>query len=286
MNYTLFIQAFLSKYRGIADKNLLFHYLREELQYLILGIIYTKTKYPIYFMGGTALRLSYGINRFSEDLDFALEAPNSKFPSNRFFSDIVSAFDKKTTGFNFNANLNAKRNVVKIMLSFGQILYDIGFTPIKNQSIKIKIELDINPPGNAVHETKTYRSLFNDYLVNAYDLPTGFSGKLSAVLYREYQKGRDYYDLQWYLERRPQVAINFAYLNANSIQQGKNAFSNIQDVFRATIEKVKLTDISLLKQDLERFIHMDKASFDIWLESYIPSTIQLLQLYINTHEIR
>lgn len=286
MNYTLFLQFFLSKYRGITDKILLFHYLREELQYLILAIIFTKTKYPVYFMGGTALRLSYGINRFSEDLDFALEIPDQKFPSQTFFSDIVSTFDKKTTGFSLNGNLNTKRNVVKIMLSFGQILYDIGFTPLKNQSIKIKIELDINPPGNAMHETKRYQSLFGDYMVNVYDLPTNFSGKISAVLYREYQKGRDYYDLQWYLVRRPQVTMNFAYFNANCKQQGKSAFINEQDIFQAVILKVKQTDISLLRQDLERFIQMDSASFDIWLKNYIPATIALLQSHKNTNEIR
>lgn len=286
MNYILFLKAFQSKYSGINDKQMLFQYLREELQYLILHVLYSKMNYSIYFMGGTKLRLSYGLNRFSEDIDMALDKPDKNFPAEKFHSEIAKAFSAKVTGFQFQSKLSAKRNVVKVMLSFGQILFDIGFTPLKDQTIKIKIEIDTNPPAGAAYEKKTYRSMVGDYIVNTYDLSTGFAGKLSAVLFREYQKGRDYYDLQWYLQRKPSIPINFEYLNANTIQQGKEKFKNEKEIIEAITKKIKAIDFPLMKQDIERFIVMDSRSFSQWLENYIPETLDLLQTYQTAHESR
>ena len=131
MNYTLFLRAFQDKYKGITDKQMLFQYLREELQYLILYFLYSKMSYPAYFMGGTKLRLSYGINRFSEDIDLALNKPDKNFPTDKFHADLVNAFSEKVTGFKLHSKMNTNRNVVKIMFSFSQILFDIGFSPIE-----------------------------------------------------------------------------------------------------------------------------------------------------------
>lgn len=284
MNYILFLKAFQEKYKDIKDKQLLFQYLREELQYLILYTLYAKMRYPVYFMGGTKLRLSYRINRFSEDIDLALEKADPNFPSKKFFSDITREFSEKITGFQFNGKLSTNRNVIKIMISFGQILFDLGISPLPSQSIKIKIELDINPPDNAKYEKKTYRSFAGDYLISTHDLSTGFAGKLSAILFREYQKGRDYYDLQWYLQYKPAIHFNLDYLKANSIQQGKKDFKNMREVFTAVTKKVKKLDISLMRKDLERFVTMDFATFDNWLNNYIPETLLLLQDYQNSYE--
>ena len=279
MNYTLFLKAFQEKYKGIKDKQLLFQYLREELQYLILYALYTKSSFPIYFMGGTELRLSYGINRFSEDIDFALGRPDPDFPAEQFFSDIEKAFSEKITGFKVQAKTSAKSNVLKMMLSFSQVLYDLGISPLPDQTIKIKIELDINPPEFAKYETKTYRSIVGDYMIQTYDLSTNFTGKLAAVLFRAYQKGRDYYDLQWYLQHKPRVSLNLPYLNANSQQQGVKIFKDEQEVFLAAAQKVESLDIPLMKQDIERFITMDKETFGKWLDNYIPETLVLLETY-------
>lgn len=254
MNYILFLQAFRQKYEKIQNKQKLFQYVREELQYLILQALYTKMRYPIYFMGGTKLRLSYGLNRFSEDIDLALDKPDPNFPSQRFFIDITREFSKKTTGFQLESKLNTKTNVVKIHLSFSQILFDIGFSPLPSQTVKIKIELDINPPAHAHYEKKTYHSLTGDYLIQTHDLETGFAGKTGAILLRQYQKGRDYYDLQWYLQYRPKLSMNLDYLNANIAQQKQKPFKNEKAALTALIKKIKKLDLPLLRQDLERFV--------------------------------
>lgn len=279
MNYTLFVQAFLSKYRGIKDNQLLFQYLREELQYLILQTIFTKMTYPVYFMGGTNLRLSYGINRFSEDIDLALDKPDPDFPSEQFFADITKSFSKKVTGFDLQNSQSVNNNIVKLTLAFPRILFDLKLSPLSPQTVKIKLELDKNPPKSAAYEKRTYRSMAGDYMISTHDLPTGFAGKIHALLFREYQKGRDYYDLQWYLERNPKIDVNLKYLNAAASQQNKNSetFKNKKEVFEAIAEKVKNLDLSLMRHDLERFIIMDQRSFQEWLKAYITHTLTLLQ---------
>lgn len=285
MNYILFLKAFQEKYKGIKDKQLLFQYLREELQYLILYVLYTKMNYPIYFMGGTKLRLSYGINRFSEDIDLALDKPDSDFPAERFFAEITKAFSEKITGFHLHANFNKTRHVLKIMFAFSDILYDIGFSPLLSQTIKIKIKLDTNPPAFAVYEKKNYSSIAGDYMISTHNLATGFAGKLATVLFREYQKGRDYYDLQWYLQQKQKIPINLTYLNANAKQQKKKTFKTEKELLTAVGNKVKKLDIPLMKMDLERFIVMDENSFRQWLDNYIPYTLTLLKNYQEKHEI-
>lgn len=279
MNYNLFLQAFLEKYQGIKDNQRLFQYLREELQYLVLHALYTKMRYPIFFMWGTKLRLSYGINRFSEDIDLALDKADPHFPAEQFLLDIQNNFAEKVTGFRLQAKGNSKRNVVKVMLSFQKILFDIGCSPLPSQILKIKVELDTNPPSHAMYEKKTYRSLAGDFIVHTHDLGTGFAGKLAAILLREYQKGRDYYDLQWYLQYQPRINMNIDYLNANMIQQGKSAFKNKRTIAAAVSKKIKELDIPRMRQDLEALIGMDTTSFQLWLENYIPETLALLAAY-------
>lgn len=281
MNYTLFLNAFREKYANAADQSLLFNYLREELQYLILGVLYTKFAYPLYFMGGTQLRLSYKINRFSEDIDFALGKPDKDFPVSSLLKTIQMAFSNKVTGFTLHAGANTRRNVVKIMLSFVEVMHDLKLSPLRDETIKIKIEIDINPPGHALYDQRMYRSLAQDYRVNIHNLPTSFAGKLGAVLEREYQKGRDYYDLQWYVQQTPAVAINLKYFNANSVQQKRPTYTRVSQILTAVIEKVGELDEPLLKKDLQHFVVMDPVSFEAWLHSYKKETVRLLEDYLK-----
>lgn len=282
MNYILFVNTFRGKYAGIIDPALLLNYLREELQYLILGVICTKVKYPLYFLGGTQLRLSYKINRFSEDIDFALEKPDENFPSSSLLQVIAAAFSEKITGFKLHAKMNTRRNVVKIMLSFSELLYDLKLSPLRDETVKIKIEIDVNPPAHAVYVQKQYRSLIQDYSIFAHDLSTGFAGKLGAVLEREYQKGRDYYDLKWYLQQTPPIPINLEYFNANSVQQKQPTYKKTFQLLKAVIEKIRGLDVRLMRRDLQRFVAMDPNSFEAWSNSYREETIALLQNYLKT----
>lgn len=279
MVYSFFIQSFLKKYEAIQDKALLFQYLREELQYLLLRILFTKQKYPVIFMGGTQLRLSHGMNRFSEDIDLSLEHPDKNFPTDDFFSSITAPFLEKRSGFQVNMRTSYKTNVAKGIITFSHILYDLNISPLKDETLKIKMEVDTNPPQQALYETKRYESLFGDYMLQVFDGATNFAGKLSAIVQRKYQKGRDYYDLQWYLRRKPAVGINISYLNASMAQQHGKPFQNKAEIIHAVIQKVEHLDHAVLKRDLERFVIMDTSSFEDWIQQYIPETVALLKSY-------
>ncbi len=185
-------------------------------------------------------------------------------------------------GFKVHATLSDKRNVVKIMLSFAQVLFDLELSPLESQTIKIKLEIDTNPPQYAKYETVTYRSFVGDYMIHTHDLSTGFSGKIGAVLHREYQKGRDFYDLQWYLQCKPKVEINLSYLNANCEQQKQKIFKNVKEVIDGLEKKLKTLDIPLLRRDLERFVTMDLDNFNTWLNNYVAETTALLHVYQAT----
>lgn len=279
MEYTFFINELLSKYAWVKDESLLYQYVREELQFLILLAIFTKQQYPVVFMGGTQLRLTNRINRFSEDINLSLLKPDKKFPKEDFFSTILKAFIEDRFGFSVHLRTSFKRTVVKGIISFSRILYDLGLSPLKDQSIKIKIEVDTNPPEHAKLMTTNYSSLFGNFKPRVFDLPTGFAGKCGAILQREYQKGRDYFDLQWYLSQKPPTPLQFDYLNANIAQRQWKPFRDKAELMAALKKKVMQIDHELLKNDLERFVIMDKPSFDLWIKDYIPETIALLDAY-------
>lgn len=283
MNYLLFLQAFQEKYKTIKDESLLFSHLREELQFLILELLFSSAKFPIYFMGATQLRLSYQLNRFSEDLDFSLDRPDSSFPSQKLFEILKKGFEEKTTGFGAHARINAKQTVKKIMMSFSKILFDLNLSPLKDESIKIKVELDTNPPAHAGYDIKQYKGLLSpaSYAINTFDLSTGFAGKLGAILEREYQKGRDYFDLEWYLQRDPLVTINLDYFNANAKQQKAPTFDSVPALLKAVEQKLKTLDLSLLKKDLERFVMMPPDLFQKWTDNYTVTIQRLLTVYKN-----
>lgn len=283
MNYELFLTAFRQKYKTINDESLIYSYLREELQFLILELLFCRAKFPIYFMGATQLRLSYQLNRFSEDLDFSLDKPDSRFPSQEFFEILQKGFEEKATGFETHVKVNAKQTVKKTMVSFSKILFDLNLSPLKDESIKIKVELDTNPPAHAHYDIKQYKSLLSpaSCTINTFDLSTGFAGKLGAILERKYQKGRDYFDLEWYLQRDPQVTVNLDYFNANARQQKTPTFDSVPALLNAVEQKLKTLDLDFLKKDLERFVMMTPDLFRKWIVGYAASTQQFLTTYKN-----
>lgn len=277
MNYQLFLAAFREKYRGISEY--LFSYLREELQYLILHVIYTKLTFPLHFMGGTQLRLSHLLPRFSEDLDFALDKPNPSFDVSALLELITNAFKESESGFRCRVKANTNRNVVKIMVTFAGVLYDVGLPAMKDQTMKIKLEVDIRPPANARIEKKEYRSFSGSYFLETFNLSTGFAGKLGAVVEREYQKGRDYFDLQWYLGRKTKVPINLAYYNANAVLMNRPEMRDEAELLSRVETKLKTLNLDLLKTDLSRFVMMSPKDFDEWVNDYQKTTLGLLSDY-------
>jgi predicted nucleotidyltransferase component of viral defense system len=242
--------------------------IREYLQVLILKNIYqNKSGKCLSFMGGTALRICYDLKRFSEDLDFALDRPANNYS----FSDLnekVSA-NLKNNGFKVDVSVQEEKTVQKSNLKFAGLLNQFGLSPLKDQKLHIKIEVDIKPPAIEKNKAETFFvTKFNEiFPIIIHSADTLFAGKIGAILTRPYNKGRDFYDLVWYLTKK--TPINLNYLNA---RLGKN-FTAEKEVYSILKAKLSTIDIALVMGDIENFL--EDPSEKEWIKNF-PSVAEKL----------
>jgi hypothetical protein len=204
------------------------------------------------FHGGTALRFLYGLPRYSEDLDFALENPGraEEFPA--VMERISKSF--KTEAYFPEVGIKADRTVKSAFIRFPGLLFDLGISPHRTEALSIKIELDTNPPEGGSSETSLIR---RHVLLNLrhYDRPSLFSGKLHAVLARSYPKGRDIYDLLWYLTAPEWPPPNIPFLNHALRQTHWDGPEITRADWTAVIaECIKDTDMKRAGEDVRPFI--------------------------------
>lgn len=244
------------------------------------------------FYGGTALRIFYGLDRFSEDLDFSLVTPNDNFDIKEYFSYIEN--EANSLGLNFKVEEKVKEvdsNIKSAFLKGGTkehiiIFYenDIDLKHVNSRKlIKIKFEIDINPPAYATLENK-FRLLPYPYQVKLYDMPSLFAGKIHAVLCRGWKnrvKGRDLYDYVFYLSKNAKV--NLKHLKARMVQT-----DHFDEKEELTIEKLKemlnkkFSNINYqnAKEDVVAFIK-DKRKLDLWSKDFfidITSNLQEIKI--------
>ena len=236
---------------------------REIVQELaLLGLWRTPFYDHAAFYGGSALRIFHGLQRFSEDLDFSLLQPKPDFSLKPYLGAVAE--ELAAWGFEFRAEGIEKTKPTTIESAFlkGSTMInllqigapqDIASRLPKGQLIRIKLEIDLDPPPGAATEVLT-RLVPTPHQVRVYDLPSLFAGKLHAVLCRNWKnrvKGRDIYDLIWYVGRR--IPLNLAHLEARMRQSG--------DWLRET----PLASEGLRKRLEERFtaINFDQAKEDI-----------------------
>lgn len=230
------------------------------------------------FYGGTALRIFYGLNRFSEDLDFALLKPDKSFDLTKYFSYI----EKEVKAYGFNLEIITKEkskesNITSAFLKGDTKEHLLKFFPNENmqnitslRDIKIKFEVDTNPPSGASYEFK-YKLLPSPHQIRLYDEASLFAGKIHAVLCRGWNKrikGRDLYDYVFYLSKG--ATVNKELLKQKLIE---SKIENIGDSFDINMirkllnEKFKQIDYKSAKEDVIPFIE-DKKSIDIWNEEF------------------
>lgn len=241
------------------------------------------------FYGGTALRIFYGLDRFSEDLDFSLLKKEKEFDLTKFFpvlKDTVNSF-----GLHVDIELKNKTkdsNVKSAFLKGDTIEHFLLFYPNdlvqginKNEKVKIKFEIDTMPPGLATYETK-YRMLPTTYSVKLYNEASLFSGKIHAVICRSWKsrvKGRDLYDYVFYLSRK--TKYNLPHLREKLIESnyidGDKMIAN-DDVKNMLISRFDEIDFSAAKDDVIPFIK-DISELDIWSkEFFVAITSELKSL--------
>lgn len=196
----------------IAGRNLV----REYLQARILESLQRSgAMIPLAFHGGTALRFLYAIPRFSEDLDFALERPEANYNFRAYLQAIQNEFEKE--GYEIEIKLNDKKTVNSAFVRFNHLLYESGLSAQRDEVLAVKIEVDTNPPAGANLETTIVRRHVTLQLQH-HDRASLLTGKLHAIFQRRYTKGRDIYDLMWYLSDPGWPAPNLTLLQ-NALRQ-------------------------------------------------------------------
>lgn len=242
------------------------------------------------FYGGTCLRIFHGLNRFSEDLDFALLNKDENFKIEDYFPavkkelisyglemDVVKK--EKSKGDNDIQSAFVKGNTQILLMTFFPNNNEVD-NVIKDQTIKIKFEIDTDNPKGGVVETK-YRLLPAPYEIKVFDEPTLFAGKIHAILCREYKnriKGRDYYDYLFYCAKG--TKINLEYLenklkNSNKISSDtKLELPLLKKILQERFENV---DYNLARKDVSSFI-TDQESLSLWSKELFLSTLDYLKL--------
>jgi predicted nucleotidyltransferase component of viral defense system len=189
---------------------------REYVQARILGSLQRSgAMTAIAFHGGTALRFLYGIPRFSEDLDFALEDRSHGFDLRTSLRRIRT--DLVAEGYDVDLRLKDSMRVHSGLVKLHGLFFELGLSARREEVLRVKIEVDTNPPLGAVLETTLVRRYVTLRLYH-HDRSSMLAGKLHAVLQRTWTKGRDLFDLLWYLSDPEWPEPNLKLLN-NALRQ-------------------------------------------------------------------
>ncbi|NCB43297.1 MAG: nucleotidyl transferase AbiEii/AbiGii toxin family protein [Clostridia bacterium] len=240
------------------------------------------------FYGGTALRIFYGLDRFSEDLDFSMKAPDANFDLAAFLPTL----EKEVRSYGLNFKIEAKEksvdsgvksaflkgNTKEHILMF---YADEHLAPsiAASKLIKVKFEVDTNPPAFATFERK-YRLLPIPYEINLYDMPSLFAGKIHAVICRSWKtrvKGRDLYDYVFYLSRGTSVNLRHLWARltqSDFIEAGKTiSLDEVKDMLYKRFEQI---DYEQAKQDVLPFIRNPDA-LALWSADFFKRITESLK---------
>ncbi|MGM9858479.1 MAG: nucleotidyl transferase AbiEii/AbiGii toxin family protein [Bacilli bacterium] len=282
------ITQMLSKYeqKNLSDKK---NAIKEVIQEIVLCALSRGGFFnEAVFYGGTALRIFYELDRFSEDLDFSLLKPNPNFDLSKYFIFIENEI--KALGINFSLTEKVKTfdsntksaflksNTKECIITFYGITED-SINVNNEEAIKIKFEIDVNPPRYASFENK-YGLLPSPYMVKIYDLSSLFAGKIHACLCRNWKsrvKGRDFYDYLFFITK--DITVNLKLLKEKLVNS-----NFISDDYDLTIENLKLLlfkrfesiDFEQAKEDVFPFIK-DKNKLDLWSKEFFIEVTKKLK---------
>ena len=225
------------------------------------------------FYGGTCLHLLHGMRRFSEDMDFSLLEPDLGFRFEDHFPAVVEEF--KMAGKDVEIKMKHKGQPSAIESAFlkeSSDVFDIGFTTEKR--LKVKVEVDIDPPPKFTTEMKLLE-LPRKCWVRSYDLPGLYAGKVSAALFRKWKnrvKGRDWYDVTWYIQNR--VELDLAHLVERAKESEPTADVSTREKLLAAFDaRIDTIDFENAKQDVLLYLK-DPKEVDIWSREFFKEYIR------------
>ena len=281
------IKEWLESYHP-ADRDQATAALREIMQEVALAGLYRAAFYEkAAFYGRTALRIFYGLDRFSEDLDFSLLSDDPTFSFHPYIEAIITEFDSQ--GMQVSVREKAKSiqsNVESAFLKSETIWKELVLDGVLPQqglgqvaNIKIKLEVDKRPPLGFDTEEKLLTRPFSFY-VKCFTLPDLFAGKMHALLFRKWQnnvKGRDWYDMEWYIKKG--TPLNLSHFLQRAIGSGnwkKNTMTEAE--FRDLLNnKIDSVNMDRVKEDISRFIP-DQDRLRIWSPPYFHDLAEKLKI--------
>jgi hypothetical protein len=246
---------------------------REYLQALILQILQRSgAMTTLAFHGGTALRFLYSLPRYSEDLDFALETNKPRYDFRAYLKAVQK--DLEAQGYKVALKVSDQKTVHSAYIRFPGLLYELNLSPHRDEVLAVKIEVDTEPPKEAGLETSLIR---RHVLLNLqhHDKASLLAGKLHAILQRPFPKGRDIYDLVWYLGDRNWPNPNLNMLNkalgqTNWVGPSLTA-DNWRSITRARIESFSwdhlINDVQPFLQDQQELDLLTKDNLAKLLDS-------------------
>ena len=244
------MDVLLKKLEKLETAQEKYNFTREFLQELILQILDRKGYFKnLAFVGGTALRVLYDLPRFSEDLDFSLI---NKRGFN--FKTLLKTIQKELelNGYLVEEARGKDKIVLSEFVRFKGLLHTLGLSSHKGEKLFIKLEIDSNPPAGYETEVTLVNKNFL-FKVQCYKADSLFASKLHAVLFRKYVKGRDYYDLLWFLTRG--VPINFRLLSRAASQTEEEKYSlDAKKTKELLLAKLHKIDFSHILSDVEAFL--------------------------------
>jgi predicted nucleotidyltransferase component of viral defense system len=280
----------------LSDSNASFDALREILQEIVLLGLYDAGFFKhVAFYGGTALRILHNLPRFSEDLDFSLLESNSKFNLKPYEEAIISTL--KAFGFDVTIEIKEKNNSSAIASAFvkdNTIEHLININAPKDitnkihrdQAVKIKLEVDTNPPLN--FETQNVIRLTpRPFSINAFTLPSLYAGKMHAILCRAWSsrpKGRDWYDLVWYIANdveldtkhlKARLSQSCKYLEANEINIPDELTK--QNIKELLLQRIESLDVAKAKNDVQPFIK-DMRECELWSKEFFMAVVENIKI--------
>jgi len=261
--------------------------LKEIIQHVVLLGLWRSDFYSkSAFYGGSALRILYGMDRFSEDIDFTLLKPG-KIKIEKYFGHIENELE--AFGFKVEIEKKEKKNKSQIESAFVKANTAIHLLQIeapedilwgihKQKKIKIKLEIDIDPPGKIEWENKYILEPipFNVPVVTTSFM---FAGKIHAILYRKWKnrvKGRDWYDMVWFVSQK--IPVNLEHLKSRINQSENLNFTHLTSeiVKKEIINTINKIDIEQMKKDVLPFIKNSDA-VRVWSKDFFKSVVKQIK---------
>jgi predicted nucleotidyltransferase component of viral defense system len=264
--------------------------LREILQEIALcGLWRAKFFERAAFYGGTALRVLYGLDRFSEDMDFSLLVPDDRFDLTPYCASV----EEELTSWGFPASVSPKQKTSRSAVESAflkantrelLLTIDAGAGVVEavhgRRQLRIKIEVDTDPPPGFATETPFLLQPI-PFSVRAYDPPSLFAGKMHAMLCRSWRtrvKGRDWYDFVWYVGR--DTPLGLAHLESRMRQSGHYADEAALDerAFRKLLtERIDRLDVANARSEVERFL-VDISTVNVWSREFFHTVAARIQI--------